>query len=68
MKKIIISLICVILSQMSYAQIFKNGTKVRDFIPCYRKSDNVCGMYDLVTSSFYSSVGSGQFTAGSLVN
>ena len=55
-------------SHWYYVQIFKNGTKVRDFIPCYRKNDNICGMYDLVTSVFYTSVGSGQFTAGSFIN
>ena len=33
-------------------------------IPCYRKSDNVIGMYDLVNNSFYSNAGTGAFEKG----
>lgn len=44
--------------------LYDCGVAVRDFIPCYRKSDNVVGMYDTVTKGFFTSVGSGQFTAG----
>lgn len=51
-----------------YVQIFKNDAKVRDFIPCYRKSDNECGMYDLVTDTFFESVGAGDFTAGPIIS
>ena len=29
------------------------GNAVGEFIPCYRKSDNVVGMYDLVSEQFY---------------
>lgn len=36
-------------------------------IPCYRKSDNVVGMYDAVNSTFYTPP-SGTFTAGPDVN
>ena len=41
-----------------------NGTKVRDFIPCYRKSDNEIGLYDLVGKQFYTNQGSGSFLKG----
>jgi hypothetical protein len=33
-------------------------------IPCYRKSDNVIGMYDLVSETFFTNAGSGSFTKG----
>lgn len=46
------------------AKIWDNGTIVRDFIPCYRKSDNVIGMYDLVTKTFFTNSGTGTFTKG----
>lgn len=44
--------------------ISKAGTLVRDFVPCYRKSDNVAGLYDLVNGVFYTNAGSGTFTVG----
>lgn len=37
---------------------------MHDFVPCYRKSDGVIGMYDLVTGTFYTNAGSGTFTKG----
>lgn len=44
------------------------NTLVRDFIPCYRKSDNVIGMYDLVNDVFYTNSGTGTFLKGNDVN
>ena len=35
---------------------------VRDFVPCYRKSDNVIWLYDLVNDVFYTNAGTGTFT------
>lgn len=35
-----------------------------DLIPCYRKSDNKPGMYDLVTKQFFTNVGTGEFLVG----
>lgn len=46
-------------------QIYDNGTLVRDFVPCI-SSDNKVGLYDRIGGKFYSNVGSGTFTAGSL--
>lgn len=46
-------------------QIFVNGVLVRDFVPCYRKSNNAGGLYDLVNSVFYSNAGTGTFAVGS---
>lgn len=40
------------------------GQKVRDLIPCYRKSDSVIGMYDIVNGVFYTNKGTGSFTKG----
>ena len=38
------------------------STLVRDFIPCYRKSDNVIWLYDLVNDVFYTNQWSWTFT------
>lgn len=35
---------------------------VRDFVPCYRKSDNVIGLYDLVNNQFYTNSWTGTFS------
>lgn len=35
-----------------------------NFVPCYRKSDNVIGMYDMISNTFYSNSGSGAFLKG----
>ena len=51
-------------AKISSCQLFKGNTKERDFIPCYRKSDDVIGMYDTVTNTFYTNSGSGTFTKG----
>lgn len=45
-------------------EIWDNGSKVRDMIPCYRKLDNVIGMYDLVNNVFYTNQGTGSFAKG----
>lgn len=45
-------------------KIYDNDTLVRDFIPCYRKSDNVVGLYDLVNNVFYTNAGTGVFSYG----
>lgn len=45
-----------------------NWTLVRDFVPCYRKSDSVIWMYDLVWKQFYTNAGSWTFTKWADVN
>lgn len=37
---------------------------VMDLIPCYRKSDSVIGMYDLISGTFFTNDGTGSFTKG----
>ena len=49
---------------MYYCKIEENNQIQREFIPCYRKSDDVIGMYDIVTQTFYTNAGSGTFTKG----
>ena len=49
-------------------KIYDNSVLVRNFIPCYRKSDNVIGLYDLVNGTFYTNAGTGTFTKGANVN
>ncbi|MBQ1242268.1 MAG: D-alanyl-D-alanine carboxypeptidase, partial [Oscillospiraceae bacterium] len=34
-------------------KIWEDGETVRDYVPCYRVSDEVAGLYDLVGSKFY---------------
>ena len=52
------------ISKIYRAKITKGDVLVRDFIPCYRKSDNVIGMYDLITRVFYENKGTGTFLKG----
>ena len=41
---------------MIYAfRIYENNTLIRDYIPCKRKSDNVGGMFENITKTFYPS-------------
>lgn len=49
-------------------KIFEDGIVIRDFIPCYRKTDNVIGLYDLVNDVFYTNAGTGTFLKGANVN
>lgn len=44
-----------------------NITLARDFVPCYRKSDNKTGMYDLVNKNFHPNPGTGEFVLGNNV-
>lgn len=47
-----------------YFKIYDNNVLVRDFIPCYRKSDGEIGLFDLVEMKFYENKGSGDFVKG----
>ena len=51
--------------QYYYVKIYdKNNELVFDGIPCYQKSDEKVGMYDLVTNKFYASAGTKEFSKG----
>lgn len=43
-------------------KIWDNDVLVRDFVPCYRKSDNEIWLYDMTNKVFYSNAGTGTFT------
>jgi len=45
-------------------KIYENDVLERDFMPCYRKSDNAIGMYDIVNDKFYENEGTGTFLMG----
>lgn len=45
-------------------KIYDEGVLVEDYVPCYRKSDNKAGLYEIIGNNFYTSAGSGNFTAG----
>lgn len=49
-------------------EVFHQDSSVVHLIPCYRKADNVIGMYDLVSETFYTSTTSGTFIKGADVN
>jgi hypothetical protein len=42
----------------------EDGTLVGDFVPCYRKSDNIRGLYDIISKEFYTNAMSGVFNKG----
>lgn len=46
------------------AKIWDDGTLVSDFVPAKRDADDVLGMYDLVSDTFYTNAGSGTFVGG----
>ena len=45
-------------------KVYKEDTLLADYIPCYRKSDNKPGMYDLVLNKFYYSESGTDFITG----
>ena len=46
-------------------QVYDNDTLVRDFVPVYRVSDKVAGLYDKLNDKFYTNSGTGTFIVGS---
>ena len=54
-------------SRIYFVKQYDSNVLVHNFIPSYRKSDNVGGMYDLVENKFYINAGSGTFIVGSNV-
>jgi hypothetical protein len=40
----------------------ENGTQINDLVPCYRKSDTVIWMYDIINDVFYTNEWTGTFT------
>lgn len=55
--------------RISYFKYYdKNDELICNLVPCYRRSDNVVGMYDLVRKVFLMNSGSGSFIKGTDVN
>lgn len=50
------------IGKLEYAKIWSGSSLVRDFVPC--NYGGLIGLFDKVTSTFYSNAGSGTFTAG----
>ena len=51
--------------RMYYCKIYDaSNNLVVDLVPCYRKSDDVAGMYDLVGEAFYKSMSTTNFSKG----
>lgn len=46
----------------------ENNTLIRNFIPAKRNSDNVLGMYDTISETFFTNSGTGNFVAGPVYN
>lgn len=45
-------------------KLYDDSSLIRDFVPCYRKTDNVIGLYDMANDKFYTNAGSGTFRKG----
>lgn len=45
---------------------YENGTKMVEFIPALRRSDNELGLYETVSGTFFTNAGSGVFTGAAL--
>lgn len=55
------------ISRLHFCKIYNNETLVRNFVPCYRKSDSVIGMFDTVSETFFTNAGAGDFGKGNNV-
>ena len=49
-------------------KMYTNSLMVRDFVPCYKKSDGEIGLLDKVSGLFFKNIGTGIFTKGPDVN
>ena len=45
----------------SFVMTATDGTQIRNYVPVYRNSDNVVGLFDIVENKFYENAGSGSF-------
>ena len=52
--------------QVYGCKIYDNEQLIRNYIPCYRKSDDIAGLYDLVNGVFYTNAGAGEFSIGEM--
>lgn len=54
-------------AKIYYYRLHTSNGLACDFVPCYRKRDNKPGMYDLVTNTFFTNAGTGEFITGNPV-
>lgn len=55
---------CQAYAKMYHFAVYEAGVMVRDMYPCYRKADDVIGMYDVVNNAFYYNAASGEWNKG----
>jgi hypothetical protein len=53
--------------KMYYMKFWLDNQLIRNFIPARRNSDNVVGMWDTISGTFFTNAGTGTFTAGPVV-
>lgn len=51
-------------SKVYSCKVYDGSSLVADYVPCYRKSDNEIGLYDLVSHAFKTNSGTGTFAKG----
>lgn len=51
-----------------YYYLYENDVLIRAWIPCYRNSDGVAGLYDIVNNQFYSSASGTNYGVGPVVS
>jgi hypothetical protein len=54
-------------AKISQYFVVRSGNRIIDLVPCYRKSDKVAGMYDMVSGNFLTNSGTGTFIVGEKV-
>lgn len=50
--------------KIKYWKLIRDDTIICNLIPCYRKTDNIIGMYNIVNNQFYTNQGTGTFIKG----
>ena len=62
-----------VVNYLSAVQVFsltitRQGNVIKNYVPCYRRSDSKPGLYDLENDVFYTNSGTGEFNVGPDVN
>jgi len=52
------------IGRIYYCKLYNNNVLVKHLLPAKRKSDNAIGMYDKVSGTFHTNLGSGNFSYG----
>ena len=50
--------------KMQSFKVTRDNVEILNFVPCYRKSDGIVGMYDTVSKTFFTNTGTDAFTKG----